>query len=179
MMMKTNLETRGQRGAAMIEFALVLPVLLIVLLGTVEFSLLLYNKAMITNASREGARLGIVYRFDDSGTPGDTSDDLTHPICGDIGTRAEQYAKGRLITFADPKPDPIITRCIYDKDVPPDVIALPCPGDCIGFGTEEPGDFLKVEVNWTYDFLVIDILPWLLLGRNVVDLEGVSIMRFE
>jgi hypothetical protein len=56
---------------------------------------------------------------------------------------------------------------------------VPCPADCSGFGTELPGDFLRVEVDYTYDFLVFDILPWLLLGRNVVDLGGVSIMRFE
>jgi hypothetical protein len=166
MMMKTNLETRGQRGAAMIEFALVLPVLLIVLLGTVEFSLLLYNKAMITNASREGARLGIVY------SPVGV---LTHPTCGDIGTRAEQYAKDHLITFADPDPGPSITRCIYLKTADPTV---PCPADCSGFGSEEPGDFLRVEVNYTYDFLVIDILlAW--ASGNVLDLEAVTIMRFE
>ena len=120
-MMKTNLKTRGQRGAAMIEFALVLPVLLIVLLGTVEFSLLLYNKAMITNASREGARLGIVYR------PGGG---LTHPICGDIGTRAQQYAQNHLITFADPNPGPIINSCIYAKTADP---TGPCSADCDGF----------------------------------------------
>jgi hypothetical protein len=176
MMMKTNLETRGQRGAAMIEFALVLPVLLIVLLGTVEFSLLLYDKAMITNASREGARLGIVW---------DLQGSLTHPTCADVETRADQYLKNNLInynliTFADTKPSPIITSCIYPKDVLPAVLAAPCLTDCTGgFGTEKPGDLLKVEVSYTYDFLVLDILPRLLLGRNDLDLKSVTIMRFE
>jgi hypothetical protein len=165
-MMKTNPKTRGQRGAAMIEFALVLPVLLILLLGIIEFSLLLYNKAMITNASREGARLGIVYR---------PVGGLTHPTCGDIGTRAEQYAKDHLITFSAPDPGPSITRCIYAKTEDPTV---PCPADCSGFGTELPGDFLRVEVNYTYDFLVIDILLAWAFG-NVLDLEAVTIMRFE
>jgi Flp pilus assembly protein TadG len=51
---------RAQQGAAAVEFALILPVLLLVLLGTVELSLALYNKAILTNASREGARAGIV-----------------------------------------------------------------------------------------------------------------------
>lgn len=48
----------------MVEFALVSVLVLIPLLfGIIEFSLILYNQAMITNASREGARAGIV--FDD------------------------------------------------------------------------------------------------------------------
>jgi hypothetical protein len=55
---------------------------------------------------------------------------------------------------------------------------VPCPADCFGFGTELPGDFLRVEVNYTYDFLVIDILlAW--ASGNVLDLEAVTIMRFE
>jgi hypothetical protein len=144
MMMKTNLETRGQRGAAMIEFALVLPVLLIVLLGTVEFSFLLYNKAMITNASREGARLGIVYEIDPN-TGDRAGADIAR--CGGVGTRAQQYLQNHLITFEDPDPGPVITSCIYDKDEDPAVIASPCPANCSGFASnDEPGDFLKVEV---------------------------------
>ena len=49
-----------QKGAAAVEFALILPVLLLVFFGIVELSLALYDKAIITNASREGARAGIV-----------------------------------------------------------------------------------------------------------------------
>jgi Flp pilus assembly protein TadG len=53
----------GRRGGqSMVEFVLILPVLLILLFGIIEFGLLLYNKQVITNASREGARYGIVAR---------------------------------------------------------------------------------------------------------------------
>lgn len=52
----------SMQGAAAVEFALVLPVLLLILLGIVDFSLALYDKAVLTNASREGARAGIVLR---------------------------------------------------------------------------------------------------------------------
>lgn len=55
----------NQSGAAAIEFALVLPVLVLILFGIIEFSIMLYDKAMITNASREGARAGIVYAYPD------------------------------------------------------------------------------------------------------------------
>jgi len=53
---------QGQRGAAVVEFALILPILLLLLVGTIDASLALYDKAVITNASREGARAGIVAR---------------------------------------------------------------------------------------------------------------------
>lgn len=51
-----------RRGQSLVEFVLILPVLLILLFGIIEFGLLLYNKQVITNASREGARYGIVSR---------------------------------------------------------------------------------------------------------------------
>jgi Flp pilus assembly protein TadG len=50
---------RNQKGVAMVEFAIALPLILLLLCGTIEFGVLFYNKQVITNASREGARAGI------------------------------------------------------------------------------------------------------------------------
>ncbi|MFP3891003.1 TadE/TadG family type IV pilus assembly protein [uncultured Ralstonia sp.] len=52
----------NQRGIAAVEFALVLPVLLLLLFGIIEFALAMYDKAVITNASREAARAGVVLK---------------------------------------------------------------------------------------------------------------------
>jgi hypothetical protein len=49
----------NQNGAAMVEFAIVLPLLLILVFGIIEFGVMFYDKAVITNASREGVRAGI------------------------------------------------------------------------------------------------------------------------
>ncbi len=53
---------KRENGASAVEFAITLPLLVVLMFGIIEFSLALYDKAMITNASREGARAGIVYR---------------------------------------------------------------------------------------------------------------------
>ena len=45
-----------ERGAAAVEFALVLPVLVLMLLGLIEFSILFNTQISLTNAAREGAR---------------------------------------------------------------------------------------------------------------------------
>jgi len=50
-----------QRGAAAVEFALILPLLLLLIFGIIEFGVLIYDKAMLTNASREAARAGVVF----------------------------------------------------------------------------------------------------------------------
>ena len=51
--------TQNQKGAAAVEFAIIFPLLVTLAFGIIELSVLFFNKAMITNASREGARAGI------------------------------------------------------------------------------------------------------------------------
>lgn len=86
--MKRVLNIRGQRGAAAIEFAIVLPVLVLLLFGTIEFGLLLYNQQVITNAGREGARAGIVAQ-----SPRRTPQEIAGVVTN--------YCGGNLITFGD------------------------------------------------------------------------------
>jgi Flp pilus assembly protein TadG len=45
-----------ERGAAAVEFALVLPVLVVILLGIIDFGLAMNAQAVTANAAREGAR---------------------------------------------------------------------------------------------------------------------------
>lgn len=49
----------NQKGVASVEFAVVLPLLMLLICGTIEFGALFYNKQVLTNASREAARAGI------------------------------------------------------------------------------------------------------------------------
>jgi hypothetical protein len=53
---------KNERGGSLIEFVLIAWVLFLILFGIMEFGLIMYNQAVITNASREGARYGIVSR---------------------------------------------------------------------------------------------------------------------
>ena len=68
------------------EFALVLPLLLALLVGTLDMGLMLYDKAVITNASREGARAGIVLRN-------------PKPSVAEITSVVQQYAQANLINL--------------------------------------------------------------------------------
>lgn len=49
-----------QRAQAIVELAFVLPVLLLILMGIIEFGRIFMAQQTITNAAREGARLGIL-----------------------------------------------------------------------------------------------------------------------
>jgi Flp pilus assembly protein TadG len=75
-----------ERGASAVEFAIILPLLVIFLFGMIEFSIIFYDKAMITNASREGARKGIVFR-----DPRFTIPEIQGVVAN--------YSSGKMITF--------------------------------------------------------------------------------
>jgi Flp pilus assembly protein TadG len=51
---------RSETGAELVEFALVLPIVLLVFGGIVDFGLLLQRQQVVTNAAREGARLAVL-----------------------------------------------------------------------------------------------------------------------
>lgn len=53
-------EATAQRGLAAVEFALVLPLVLLLTFGAITFTVALYNKAILTYASRQAVRAWVV-----------------------------------------------------------------------------------------------------------------------
>ncbi len=50
----------SRRGTTIVEAAFVLPLLLLVMLGAIEYGWLFFNVQQITNAARQGARVAIL-----------------------------------------------------------------------------------------------------------------------
>jgi Flp pilus assembly protein TadG len=57
---------RSDSGAELIELAIVLPILLIVVAGIVDFGFLFQRFEAVTNAAREGARVAVLPNFNDA-----------------------------------------------------------------------------------------------------------------
>lgn len=90
---RTPRQLQGQRGSVLIEFAFVLLFFILPLLfGIIEFGILYYDRAVITNASREGARAGIALK------------DNPRLLEGEIAEVVDRYTRGRLITFGEYQP---------------------------------------------------------------------------
>jgi Flp pilus assembly protein TadG len=53
---------RRDSGSIALEFAILLPFLIMILIGVVDLDLILYDKAAMINSAREGARAGTVVR---------------------------------------------------------------------------------------------------------------------
>ena len=63
---------RSERGAELIELALVLPILLLVFAGIVDFALMFQRFLTVSNAAREGARIAVL--------PGYTQTDVQNRV---------------------------------------------------------------------------------------------------
>lgn len=55
---------RNEEGQSMVEFALVLPILLVLVCGIIDFGWLFYNQLSLQDACREGARTACVNSTD-------------------------------------------------------------------------------------------------------------------
>lgn len=56
---------KNQRGQSIVEFALIMPLIILILFGIFEFGRIFYSYIVITNSAREGARIGAVGKPDD------------------------------------------------------------------------------------------------------------------
>ena len=142
------------RGASAIEFAIILPLLVPLVFGIIEFSILWYDQAMITNASREGARTGIVFFTNPDGT--------NHPSDSDIINIVDRYCRKYLITF-DATSDPNTT--------------LNTTISRTGETGDSSGDFVTVTVRYQVDSFVLPNFVAGLIGFNLLAAE--TVMRME
>jgi hypothetical protein len=163
-------------GATAVEFAIILPVLILVLFGIIEFSLVLFNKHIITNASREGARAGIVAR-----DPGKKFIEGVDPV--DIEAVVNDWLGDHLVTFGDTDADTVYIE-ILECDNPDPHADCGDPGTGSfyelygGYAFLTPCTFfecpLRVTVRYDYNFLVLSIF-----GFGPITLDGTSEMRME
>jgi Flp pilus assembly protein TadG len=79
---------QSQKGSVLVEFALILPMFLLLLFGVTTFSIALYDKTVLTMATREGARAGAINDPNSSST-------------NRAQTAAWQVCQNNLITFGD------------------------------------------------------------------------------
>ncbi len=84
---------KSNSGTAAVEFAIIAPLLFVLVFGIIEFGAMLYNQSVITNASREAARFSATFYTNPfNGTPG-------RPSCTDVQNYVVQYVNAYMINF--------------------------------------------------------------------------------
>ena len=163
---------KNQDGATVVEFALIAPLLLLLIFGIIEFSLLLFNKHIINNSSREGARAGIIAR-ENRFVAGDAVD---------VINTVNDWIANNLVTFGGTGQPEI------------DVGETDSSGNFIGYYDSTDGtvtlmdesvrktdyrDPLTVRVSYEYHFLFLSNDFLFFIGLGPINLVGESVMLME
>jgi hypothetical protein len=158
---------KEQCGATIVEFAIVLPLVLLLIFGIIEFGLLIYNKQILTNACREGARAGV----EQAAPPGVTQSPNRYNL-DQIKTVVRNYCSANLVTFGSSVNPPNF------EPVDPDCVD--CVYYCPVFAS--PPKKLQVKISYDYQFLVLpNIITGLFSGNmnNTITLIADTIMTCE
>ena len=118
-----------KRGQAMVEFALVIPVFLLMLCAIADFGFALFSRMTVINSARDGARAAVML-----------TDHSTIPLVA--GNAAKSAAVGGLVTLAT---DPVVT-CLKTNTTDGSFnspLTIACQ-DAVA------GDTVSVTVNYTY-----------------------------
>lgn len=139
----------SEKGAVAVEFAVIAVLLLTLIFGAIDFGLLFYNKQVITNAAREGARIGIVQRIP-----------TERVTVADVQNEVLSFCQNNLVTGGSNPADALEAPLVYYEDKDGNPVAGP--------GDTERGGIIGVEVRYTYDFFVISYLG---LGPKLLKAE--------
>ena len=140
---------RGRKGQALTEFALILPVLFLLIAGIVELGRGWNIKQAVTDAAREGARWTVIV---DGSTTTDISD------------RIKQRLTLANIPTTDPPTTISITPAAFFK----------CPGGTVGNGAE-----MTVLVTTRYRMGWVGALLSWVGGSNTITIASQATMRNE
>jgi Flp pilus assembly protein TadG len=147
------------RGQALVEFALVIPIFLLLVAGMIDFGLGLNASITVSNAAREGARLGVVTKLTASGSD----------FAGTVNARVASVLGSGLVSGAT------TTITCERPPVPPATAPTACvfATGQIDPPTAKTGDSVVVTVSFGYPMI------WPLAFGTTIGLSSTSRFRIE
>jgi Flp pilus assembly protein TadG len=123
--MRRRTDSDRSRGQALVEFALVVPIFILVLVGIMDLGRAVYYSSTLNNAAREGARLGI-----------------TDQMCKDIYDKTRTHSVGVGSSV-------VVTIQVLNPDAS---LKATCPAtpSSTDYVSGALGDFIDVTVTFSY-----------------------------
>ncbi len=144
---------RKSRGQALVEFAVVFPIFMVILTSLLYFGFLLYSKMSIINAAREGAHYGILL------------DPTDAAFASKVSSQVQSAAGAGL------NPSQVTTTVVgFTVDANHHVTTTTCTWGASGSGACKAGD--AVTVTATYPFANPVPMHLELLGNVIIDLPS-------
>ena len=170
---------RGKRAQAIVETALLFPLLCLLVMGSVDFGRVFYYSVAITNAAREGARHGVYYDPTYNGGAGGNPWDNDSGVLSAI---QQEVPSGSLsINLIEPNP-PTATHCLTGGTPYPSAyyptqantgFVYICFNDGDGNTTAPQGGTIRVTV--LYNFTPVTPIIQSVVG-NGIHVEATSVM---
>lgn len=136
-------------GQSLVEFALVLPVFLLILWGIIDMGFMFYSRITVINAAREGARSAVTAIDDPTSIPGLVNSNVSATASGLVAADLSDTATCVPLAQAS---------CDFSAGGAPDPV---------------PGDAVRVTVTYTYHSFFARLFG------NQVDLKSTVQMVIE
>ena len=176
-------DRRRSRGQALVEFALVAPLLFVLILGVIEAGRFIFFQELLNNATREGARYAIVHGADyadDGGCasgpyPGDPDLNIaaTSASCDFSGNRIKSEVLQSALSVVDLGDlfvhDPVWT----DRGN----FSNPSPGDP-NSGHNGRGNYVTVFLDFTYQPLLGAVVQTTFLPDISLNAESTLVINY-
>lgn len=179
-MKKISLEIFFKRktefGLSMVEFAIILPLFLLLLFAIIEFGVFMYDRALLTNSTREGTRAGVLYG--NSWALTDSKNGIYsfyNASCDVIRKEIKDKCQKNLVSFGSDtlEDDDISIRWEGERldEKTGDLITENFT--CEDYKDLKSGDRIFVDVYYNFDFLFLSQI----LGG--IPMQTQTIMRIE
>lgn len=155
----------------MVEFALIAPILFVLVLGTIEAGRFIFHYELLNNAAREGARYAIVHGSRSACPSGPPPPAETNP-CDEPGDNVkaavqsaalDMMAVGELFVY-----DPVWTSR--------GGLSTPAPGDASS-GHNGRGEYVTVFVDFSYDPVIKYIVDVPILPEITISAESTLVIN--
>lgn len=105
----------GDRGQVLVEFVLVLPILLVLVIGIIEFASAWRTSQIITNVAREGARYSVVASGPDAGDESEVETYVRNGLA-DAGLENTDPPAAVQVTLGSQSGDQEVVRIDYQYE---------------------------------------------------------------
>lgn len=153
---------RDDRGATLVEFALVVPIVLVLVIGCVDFARVLNASVTIQNASREGARYATVH-------PRTTDEDFSAYF-----ERIRAYVSNRVVPL---DAGLIKVGVTQSASTDPRCDTVGAPTSCTWAGSQPKPTKLAVTVRYPWAATTWVIGPMLFAATSASTLEATASME--
>jgi hypothetical protein len=123
---------RKRRGSTAIEFALTLPILVVILAGILEYGWYLFQLSNVVHALRDGTRIGVTVPRDDAIGPESRAIEHARQILNGLGVPCSESGGCSVQAVIQPAADTEVMELSIEVDYKPMIGLLPHPGQLRG-----------------------------------------------